>query len=116
MFTDTMKFWPRRCIWSHPPAGGAEMVTRFHGVPLGASIHGHTGMDWLFERSRGGPAFAIRVMVDGAEVGRVRHDYGDGWKGFDIALGPHGHRVAEVEFRASPLDSSAHVCFEADTR
>lgn len=105
-------FKPRRCIWSHPPSG-AEMVTRFRSVPLGRVIRGHLGMGWLHERDRSGPAFTIRVLVGGNEVGHATHEDGNGWKPFEIALGAAAHTTADVELRAS---GGNDVCFEADSR
>jgi hypothetical protein len=106
---------PRRCIWSHPPAG-AEIVTRFRSVPLGGSIRGHTGMGWLHERDRTGTPFTIRVLVDGKEAGRAGHTDGDGFRPFEIPLGPAAHTTADVEFRVGFGSQPNHVCFEADSR
>jgi hypothetical protein len=107
---------PRRCIWSHPSGEGAEMVTRFRNVPLGAVIHGHAGLGWLIERDRGVPPFTIRVVVGGGEVGRVVHEPGDFWKAFQVAVGPAARTTADVEFRVSAPGGGTHVCFEADSR
>jgi hypothetical protein len=108
-------FRPRRCIWSHPPNGGA-LVTRFKGVPLGEVIHGHAGMGYLYERDKANPPFVIRVVIDGAEVGRMVHVDGDFWKSFEVPLGAHAHGTRDVEFHVTALPSATHVCFEADSR
>jgi hypothetical protein len=113
---DDEKFHPRRCIWSHPPGSDAELVTRFREVPLGAKIHGHAGAGWLIERDRAVPAFTIKVMVAGQEVGHVVHEPGDAWKSFEIPLGASAPRTADVEFRVSAPGGGTHVCFEADSR
>jgi len=111
------EFHPRRCVWSHPFARG-EIVTRFHHVPLGRTIHGHGGIYWMVERERRGTPITLTVRVDGDAVGTLRHVDGDGWKGFDFDLGAHaGARDAEVEFAAaSARNLDRHFCFEADTR
>jgi hypothetical protein len=107
---------PRRCIWAHPPAGESETVARFRAVPLGSKIHGHAGMGWLIERDRAVAPFVVRVVVGGAEVGRVLHEPGDFWKAFEIPLGAAAMTTADVEFRTSSPRGGAHVCFEADSR
>ena len=114
---DDEKAHPRRCIWSHPPGGDAELVTRFRNVPLGSKIHGHAGAGWLIERDRAVPPFTIKVVVAGQEVGRVRHEPGDFWKPFEVPLAePSARQTADVEFRVSATGGGTHVCFEADSR
>lgn len=108
---------PRRCLWSHPLARG-ELVTRFHGVPLGQVIRGHHGMYWIIERERTGAPVTLTVRVDGEEIGRATHADGDGWSSFELPLGAHaGAPSAEVEFAVTtPNHQHRHYCFEADTR
>lgn len=107
---------PRRCIWSHPPGGDVEMVTRFRDVPLGTKLHGHTGMGWLIERDRAVPRFTIRIVVGSDEVGQVVHEPGDFWKSFEIPVGAAARGKAHVEFRVSAPGAGTHVCFAADSR
>jgi hypothetical protein len=111
------EFRPRRCIWSHPFARG-EIVTRFHDVPLGRVIRGHSGMYWIIERENRGAPISLTVRVDGEPVGTVIHNDGDGWAPFELPLGAHeGAQAAEVEFAvSSPNYRDRHFCFEADTR
>ena len=108
---------PRQCIWQHPPNLGAESVLRFHQVPLGATIRGHSGIGWMIERDRLGQPITLRVLVDGEEVGRTVHVDGDGWKLFEIPLGAHANRTGDVEFRTSTSNNSGRqICWEADSR
>jgi hypothetical protein len=106
---------PRRCIWASSPTGQGETVAHFRDVPLGTKIRGHAGMGWLIERDRAVPAFTIRVLVRGAEVGRVVHEPGDFWKEFEVPLGAAAGTTADVEFRVSS-PGGMHACFEADSR
>ncbi|EYF02486.1 hypothetical protein [Chondromyces apiculatus] len=110
-------FRPRRCIWSHPFARG-EIITRFHGVPLGQVIRGHSGMSWFVERERKGAPVTLTVRVNGDEIGRATHRDGDGWAAFEMPLGAHaGATEAQVEFAVSARDyQHRHFCFEADSR
>jgi hypothetical protein len=107
---------PRRCIWAHPPAGESEIVARFRAVPLGTKIHGHLGMGWLIERDRGVPPFTVRIVAGSSEVGKVLHQPGDGWKGFELPLGRASGTTADVEFHVTAPPNGTHVCFEADSR
>jgi hypothetical protein len=107
---------PRRCVWAHPPGGDGEIVARYRAVPLGAKIHGHAGMGWLIERDRAVPPFTLRIVAGSGEVGRVVHQPGDFWKGFEIDLGTAAHTTADVEFHVSAPSGGTHVCFEADSR
>jgi hypothetical protein len=109
-------FRPRRCIWSHPPAGEAEIVTRFRDVHLGSRVHGHAGMGWVVERFGLQSPFTIRVMVGGVEVGRMVHQSGEYWKEFDIPMGAWAGRTTDVAFHVSAPPGGAHVCYEADSR
>jgi hypothetical protein len=106
---------PRRCIWAHPPGDG-ELVARFRSVPLGTKIHGHAGMGWLIDRGRATPPFTVRVLAGTTEVGRVVHEPGEGWKGFEFPLGSLAGTTADVEFHVSAERGGTHVCFEADSR
>lgn len=110
-------FLPRRCIWAHPPATG-ERIVRFSGVPLGQRIVGHGGMYWIIERERRGARVDLEVRVDGEPIGRLQHQDGEGWKGFDLPLGAHAHAPrATVEFAVSSPDFvDRHFCFQADSR
>src|SRR5262249_13233242 len=110
-------FRPRRCLWSHPFARG-EIVTRFHHVPLGRTLHGHGGIYWIVERERRGAPVTPTARGDGGTAGRVVHRDGDGWTPFELDLGAHaGKADAEVELGvSSPAYHERHFCFEADTR
>ena len=111
------EFRPRRCLWSHPFARG-EIVTRFHDVPLGQVIRGHSGLYWIIEREKRGAPITLTVRVNGDTVGQTVHKDGDGWAGFEFPLGAHaGAEKAEVEFAVSTSAyRDRHFCFEADTR
>ncbi len=107
------EFRPRRCLWAHPPASGALRIT-FSGVALGQRIVGHGGLYWMIEREQKGAPIALRVEVAGEELGRVVHLDGEGWKRFELPLGAHAGRRADVTFAVSSDDHRhRHFCFEA---
>jgi hypothetical protein len=107
---------PRRCVWSHPPPAGSEIVTTFKNVPLGDRIYGHSGMRWIIERDLATAPFVIRVTVNGEEIGRAEHSDGDSWKLFEMPLGGWAHKQADVAFHVSSKGGGSGACFAADTR
>lgn len=109
-------FRPHRCIWSQPPAAGADLVTRFKDVPLGTHLLGHTGMRWVIVRDGVAAPVTIQVSVGGEVIGQVKHEGEGYWKPFDLPLGAWAGRRADVEFRASATGAGSPVCFEADSR
>ena len=110
-------FLPRRCLWAHPPQRG-ELVIRYENVNLGDVIAGHGGMYWIIERELGGASVTLGVRVNGAPLGELVHNDGDGWAAFEMPLGAQAHaRAAVVEFAvSSPNYQHRHFCFEAVTR
>jgi hypothetical protein len=109
------RFRPRRCIWSHPPPAGAEMVVRFKDVPLGNEIRGHTGMRMVVVRE-GVSRVMFDVIVGGQSIGRAVHENEGYWKPFQFPLGASAGKRADVEFRVTAAQSGSPVCFEADSR
>jgi len=109
------QFRARRCIWSHPPPAGTEMVTRFKNVPLGTQIRGHTGMRWAIVRNGVSPV-TIQVTVGGQVIGQAVHEDEGYWKPFELPLGAWSGRQADVEFRVSAAQGGSPMCFEADSR
>jgi hypothetical protein len=110
-------FRPRRCLWS-PPFARGEIVTRFHHVPLGKTLHGHGGIYWIVEREKRGGPVTLTARVDGDAVGRFTHQDGDGWAPFTFDLGAHaGAADAEVELAVSATrHQDRPFCFEVDSR
>ena len=117
---EDMEHRGRRCLWSHPVQGGV-MVTRFHDVPMGATIHGHHGIAYEAERgddfgNMGGPV-ELRVLVDGAEAGTSVHRDGEGWKTFDVDTRAWAGTSRTVTFEVRAADAgNRHYCFEGDAR
>lgn len=117
---EDMEHRGRRCIWSHPTAGGA-MVTRFTNVPLGTRIHGHHAIAYEAERGDdfgnvGGPV-ELRVLVDDHEVGTDDHRDGEGWKLFEFDTRAYAGSPHTVSFEVRAENpGNRHYCFEADAR
>ena len=106
----------RRCIWAEP-VDGAELVVRFHDVPLGTFLYGHGTLPWWIERELRGSPVEMRVLVDGEDLGTYEHRDGEGWRLFELPLGKHAGKKADVEFRiSSHRCHDRQFCFEVDSR
>jgi hypothetical protein len=106
----------RRCIWAEP-TDGAELVIRYHDVPLGASLRGYGTLPWWLERELRGAPVEMRLVVAGDDLGTYVHRDGEGWRMFEAPLGKHAGTHADVEFRISSKRShDRQFCFQADTR
>jgi hypothetical protein len=110
------RFRPRRCLFAHPRQHD-DVVLRYPRVPLGSRIEGHSGLTWMVEREQKGAPVTLEVRVGGASVGTVTHRDGEGFAPFDLALGEHGEREADVEFVVRSANFlHRHFCFEAQSR
>ncbi len=109
-------YLPRRCIMMHVPMNGS-IEARFRDVPLGAQIHGHSGMRMIVERESNGTPILLEVFVDGAKVGEDTHVDGEFWKSWTIPTPGYEGKRGEVMFRVSSAhESQRQMCWEADTR
>lgn len=105
---------PHRCIFATPPSSGV-MRMKFKDVAFGASLHGHSGVQWLNERTPSQERIEVAFFAEGRPIGQSPHRVGVGWVGFEFPTpelaGKRGELVAEV----SGSGPRAY-CFEADTR
>lgn len=107
---------PRLCIFASPQGASASLRLAFSDVPFGASVHGHTGVQWLTERTPSQERFEVSFEADGRPIGTAVHRVGVGWNGFELPTreraGTKGELVAEVR----GTSAARSFCFEADTR
>jgi hypothetical protein len=109
-------YLPRRCIWAHPPGGGALQL-HFDAVPIGQKIRGHGGTPWFFERERHGAEIELEVRVGTEVVGNYRHSDGEGWKAFEFSTERFAGQSLPVEFRVRARAAwQREFCFQAETR
>jgi hypothetical protein len=105
----------RKCIFAQPLGGAAVLRIRFANVAFGKALHGHHGL--YSEHERGGSPVALVWKAEDKTLGRVVHNDGDGWKGFELDTrdleGKRGELIAEIS-AANP--ARRQYCFEADTR
>ncbi len=105
---------PHLCIFATPTGGGLKLV--FKNVAFGASLHGHSGVQWMTERVPTPERVQVAFSAFDRPVGEHGHKIGVGWVGFEFPtpelVGKRGDLVAEV----SGSQTQRHYCFEADTR
>ena len=105
---------PHLCLFVSPQGGGSLRI-RFAKVAFGTSLHGHSGVQWVNERTPSPERIALSFSAFDRPIGQNVHKVGAGWTGFEFPTpdlaGKKGDLVAEVG-AASPRS----YCFEADTR
>ncbi|CAN5903410.1 hypothetical protein BH11MYX4_BH11MYX4_54960 [soil metagenome] len=105
---------PHLCLFVSPQGGGSLRI-RFSKVTFGTSLHGHSGVQWVNERTPSPERITLSFSAFDRPIGQNVHRVGAGWTGFEFPTpelaGKKGDLVAEVG-GATPRS----YCFEADTR
>ena len=106
---------PHLCLFVSPQGPGTAMRVKFAGVSFGNTLYGHSGVQWVNERTPTQDRMQIAFSVDSRTIGTNVHKVGVGWTFFQFPTtelaGKRGDLVAEVT-NAGPRQ----FCFEADTR
>lgn len=106
---------PHSCIFVSPPGQGSALRIKLSNVDFGSSLHGHSGVQWLTERTPSAERITLAFSAFGRPVGQNVHRVGAGWTGFEFPTpelaGKKGELVADVT-GAGPRA----YCFEVDTR
>ena len=108
---------PRRCVWQHPQ-GPEPVRTTYREVPLGERVVLHAGLWWEHERTMDGGPVDVVVRVNGEEIGRLRHEDGDGWEGIEAAI-PEALRGQRGTIDVDVSAANPHLrslCWAASTR
>jgi len=105
---------PHLCIYATPMQRGTLRL-RFSNVTFGPSLHGHSGIQWLVERTPTPERIGVTFSAFDRPIGTHAHKVGAGWVGFEFPTaeldGKRGDLVAEI----AP-SSQRQFCFEATTR
>jgi hypothetical protein len=106
---------PHLCIFASPPGGSAVLRLKLANVTFGTSLHGHSGVQWLNERTPSRERIQVAFSAFERPIGTNVHRVGAGWTGFEFPTpdlaGKRGDLVAEVSG-----NGPRSYCFEADTR
>ena len=112
---EPLDYMARKCLYAAPLGGGTILRIRFANVAFGKALHGHHGL--YSEAERGGSPVSLLWKAEDKTLGRVVHNDGDGWKGFELDTrdleGKRGELVAEI---TAGNANRRQYCFEADTR
>jgi hypothetical protein len=109
---------PHLCLFATPPTppgGGGVLRLRFSNVSFGATLHGHSGVQWVNERTPSAERIQVAFSAFDRPLGQNVHRVGAGWTGFEFPTpelaGKTGDLVADVSGNGPRA-----YCFEADTR
>jgi len=105
---------PHLCLFVSPSGAGTLRI-RFAKIVFGSALHGHSGVQWVNERTPSAERITVAFSAFDRPIGQNVHRVGAGWTGFEFPTpelaGQKGDLVAEVG-AATPRS----YCFEADTR
>lgn len=111
--TEDLDLQGRHCVWQHP-AGTEPIATTYRDVELPGRVVLYGGIYYLHERDEVHGPVDVRVLVDGAEVGRMRHRDGEGWKRME-ATTREGRGDVTIEVTA-PDANMRTFCWSASLR
>lgn len=104
---------PHVCIYATPMATSLKL--RFKDVAFGSRIVGHSGVQWVDERTPTPEKIQLQFSAFDHGIAPVFHKVGAGWTGFELPTedlaGKKGDLVVEIE----PA-KERQFCFEATTR
>lgn len=105
---------PHLCIYA-TPMQGSTLRLRFSNVTFGASLHGHSGIQWLVERTPAPEKVSVTFSAFDRLIGTHFHKVGVGWVGFELPTNDIDGKKGDltVDLGAS---SQRQFCFEATTR
>lgn len=105
---------PHVCLYA-TPMQGATLRMKFSNVTFGPSLFGHSGIQWLVERTPTPDKVAVAFSALDRPIGTHHHKVGVGWVGFELPTpeldGKKADLVAEIE-----PSSQRQFCFEVTTR
>jgi hypothetical protein len=105
---------PHLCIYATPVQNGTLRM-KFSNVTFGASLHGHSGIQWMVERNPAPEKVAMTFSAFDRPIGTHHHKVGVGWVGFELP-------TTDIEGKKGDLtvdigsSSQRQFCFEATTR
>jgi hypothetical protein len=107
---------PHLCIFATPMgAGNAALRMRFSGVTFGASLHGHSGVQWVNERTPSPERINVAFSAFDRPIGQNVHRVGSGWTGFEFPTPELANKKGDLVAEVTGAGPHAY-CFEADIR
>jgi hypothetical protein len=105
---------PHLCIYATPLQGGTLRL-KFAGVTFGPSLFGHSGIQWMDERTPAAEKVALTFSANESLIGTHSHKVGVGWVGFELPTGELDGKKADLVVDVGP-SGHRQFCFEATTR
>jgi len=105
---------PHVCLYA-TPMQGATLRMKFSNVTFGPSLHGHSGLQWLVERTPTAEKVAVTFSALDRPIGTHFHKVGVGWVGFELPTPELDGKKADLVAEIAPA-SQKQFCFEATTR
>ena len=106
---------PHLCLFASPPGPSGVLRMKFSNITFGSSLHGHSGVQWLNERTPSAERIQVAFSAFDRPVGQNVHRVGAGWTRFEFPtpelVGKRGDLVADITGQGP-----RSYCFEADTR
>jgi hypothetical protein len=110
---EDLSLQPRYCV-RQGVVRGRTLRVELPTLPLGKRLVFYGGLYYEDERMRRGAPVDVRVLIDGRELGRLRHRDGDGWRRTAWRT-PGGSGAVAVEVR-SDSERERSYCWAATTR
>lgn len=105
---------PHVCIYATPQKG-ATLRLRFSNVAFGSSLFGHSGLQWVVERTPAPEKLSVSFSALGHRIGTHFHKVGAGWTGFELPTPELDGKKGELVVEIAP-SGQRQFCFEATTR
>ncbi len=106
---------PHSCVFASPPGNGGSLRIKVSGVAFGQSLHGHSGVQWLYERTPSLERIEVAFSAFGRPLGQNVHRVGSGWTGFEFPTPELAGKTGELTADVTGSGPRAY-CFEFDTR
>jgi hypothetical protein len=112
-----LDYVPHRAIYAPPTGYGMATRITFRDVAFGKTLHGHHGLYVEAERGKDGPTVTLKFLVGQELVGKVTHNDGQGWKGFELDTSSFEGKTADLVAEVSAESGNRRMYgFEAITR
>ncbi len=105
---------PHVCLYA-TPMQGATVRMKFSNVTFGPMLHGHSGIQWMAERTPSAEKVAVTFSALDRPIGTHHHKVGVGWVGFELPTPELDGKKADLVAEIAP-SSQRQFCFEATTR
>lgn len=111
---DDLHHHARLCVYA-TPMPNATLRLRFSNVTFGGSIHGHSGVQWVAERTPAPDRIPLTFQAFEHTLGTHQHKVGVGWVGFELPTGELDGKKGDLTVDVGSA-SQRQFCFEATTR